>query len=100
MKISITNITTVINYYSKHPCHDRKFVGHFIDFPKPLIAAVNGPAVGISVTVLCLFDMVYASDKATFHTPFMELGQSPEGCSSFMFPRIMGPAKVLNFSSF
>lgn len=72
----------------------KKFVAHFIDFPKPLIAAVNGPAVGISVTVMCLFDMVYATDKATFHTPFMELGQSPEGCSSFMFPRIMGPAKA------
>lgn len=82
-----------------HCLHDRKFVAHFIDFPKPLIAAVNGPAVGISVTVMCLFDMVYATDKATFHTPFMELGQSPEGCSSFMFPRIMGPAKVLKFSS-
>ncbi|KAL9974342.1 hypothetical protein ACROYT_G011366 [Oculina patagonica] len=72
----------------------RDFVAHFIDFPKPLIAAVNGPAVGIPVTIMGLFDMVYASDKATFHTPFMELGQSPEGCSSFMFPRIMGPAKA------
>lgn len=72
----------------------KKFVAHFIDFPKPLIAAVNGPAVGISVTIMGLFDLVYASDQATFHTPFMELGQSPEGCSSFLFPRIMGPAKA------
>ena len=72
----------------------RKFVGSFIDFPKPLIAAINGPAVGISVTVLGLFDIVYATDRATFHTPFMELGQSPEGCSSFTFPRIMGPSLV------
>lgn len=72
----------------------RSFVGSFIDFPKPLIAAINGPAVGISVTILGLFDIVYATDRATFHTPFMELGQSPEGCSSFMFPRIMGPSLV------
>ena len=39
-----------------------EFVATFIDFPKPLIAAVNGPAVGVSVTVLALCDLVYAAD--------------------------------------
>ena len=46
------------------------------------------------ITVTGLFDLTCGSDKAAFQSPSMELGQSPEGCSSFMFPRIMGPAKV------
>ena len=47
----------------------RRFVSSFIDFPRPLAAVVNGPAVGVSVTVLGLFDVVYATDKVTYvHT--------------------------------
>ncbi|CAD5111462.1 DgyrCDS773 [Dimorphilus gyrociliatus] len=76
------------------------FVGAFINFPKPLIGLINGPAIGISVTVLGLFDTVYASDKATFSTPFTVLGQTPEGCSSFTFPRIMGNSKATDVLMF
>lgn len=71
-----------------------EFVEAFIDFPKPLIALINGPAVGISVTTLGLCDAVYCTDAATFHTPFSNLGQSPEACSSYTFPKIMGYAKA------
>ncbi|XP_062926095.1 enoyl-CoA delta isomerase 2, mitochondrial [Mobula hypostoma] len=72
----------------------RMYVSHYIDFPKPLIAVINGPAIGVAVTVLGLFDIVYATDKATFHTPFSQLAQSPEGCSSYTFPKMMGTTKA------
>merc|ERR1712198_146015 len=68
-----------------------KIVTVLIDFPKPLIAIVNGPAIGFGVTLLGLCDVVHGSDKATFHTPFMALALSPEGSSSFTFPKMMGP---------
>lgn len=72
----------------------RKYVSCYIDFPKPLIGVINGPAIGVAVTVLGLFDVVYATDKANFQTPFSQLGQSPEGCSSYTFPKIMGTTKA------
>lgn len=72
----------------------RRYVAAFINFPKPAVALVNGPSIGVSCTVLGLFDFVYASDKAFFHTPFTMLGLSPEGCSSYTFPRAMGIARA------
>merc|ERR1712154_583173 len=46
-----------------------KFVDAFIEFPKPLVGVVNGPAIGIGCTILGLLDVVFASDRATFHIP-------------------------------
>eukprot|EP00941_MAST-03F_sp_MAST-3F-sp1_P001205 g1205.t1 len=62
----------------------------FLDFPKPIVAAVNGPAIGACVTSATLCDAIVASEKATFHTPFADLGIVPEGCSSVHFERVMG----------
>ncbi|MBT8048289.1 MAG: enoyl-CoA hydratase/isomerase family protein [Xanthomonadales bacterium] len=62
----------------------------FLDFPKPILVAVNGPAIGASVTSATLCDGIVASEKATFSTPFAALGVTPEGCSSVLFARLMG----------
>ncbi|CAJ0569090.1 unnamed protein product, partial [Mesorhabditis spiculigera] len=78
----------------------RDYVKAYIDFDKPLVALINGPAIGISVTVLALFDAVYATNKATFQTPFAQVGQSPEGASAYTFPLLMGPTRAAEFLLF
>uniref|UniRef100_A0AC34GAQ6 Uncharacterized protein n=1 Tax=Panagrolaimus sp. ES5 TaxID=591445 RepID=A0AC34GAQ6_9BILA len=77
-----------------------KFVTSLIDFDKPLIACVNGPAIGVGVTTLALFDLVWASDSATFNAPFVSLGQSAEATSTYTFPYLMGHAKASEFLLF
>jgi len=72
----------------------RNFVASIIEYPKVLVAAVNGPAVGISATMLGIFDAVYLSETATLRTPFVSTAQAPEGCASYTFPRIMGRVKA------
>jgi len=62
----------------------------FLDFPKPILIAANGPAIGASVTSASLCDAMVASEKATFNVPFAALGIPPEGCSSIHFERMMG----------
>jgi len=69
---------------------NRELFDAFIEFPKPIIAAVNGPAIGASVTSASLCDAIIASERATFHTPFAALRIPPEGCSSVHFEKIMG----------
>lgn len=46
------------------------FVGSLIDFPKPIIGVVNGPAVGIACTILGLMDVVYATDRVRILSNF------------------------------
>lgn len=64
----------------------------FIRFPKPLLAAINGVALGAPVTTAVLCDAIVASEAASFSTPFARLGVPAEGCSSVLFPRLFGAA--------
>ncbi|XP_070496046.1 enoyl-CoA delta isomerase 2-like [Chironomus tepperi] len=66
----------------------------FIKFPKLLICLVNGPCIGIAATTAALADIVYCSENAYFYTPFTALGLCAEGCSSYLFPSIMGSSKA------
>ena len=66
------------------------FLERIIMAKKPVVAGVDGMAIGVGVTMLMHFDHVVASDQSWFKTPFVDLGLLPEAGSSLIAPRIMG----------
>ncbi|MCD9625643.1 enoyl-CoA hydratase/isomerase family protein [Rhabdothermincola salaria] len=60
------------------------------DFPKPLLMAVNGYAVGFGMTMLAFADVVFMSTEARLRCPFTELGAPTEAGSSYLFPQLLG----------
>lgn len=70
------------------------FLRELADFPKPVVAAIDGVAVGIGTTLLLHCDLAYCSVESTFKLPFVNLGLCPEYASSYLLPRLVGHVKA------
>jgi 2-(1,2-epoxy-1,2-dihydrophenyl)acetyl-CoA isomerase len=66
----------------------------FVQYPKPLIAAINGPAYGFGFTVTLSCDIRLASERAKFSCAFARIGVTPEFCSTYFLPRLIGYGKA------
>ncbi len=70
------------------PAH--RFLQAIASFPKPIVAAVGGPAIGVGTTLLMHCDFVLAAAGARFQLPFVRLGLCPEAGSSLLLPQVAG----------
>ncbi|MDA1072143.1 MAG: enoyl-CoA hydratase [Proteobacteria bacterium] len=75
------------------PAHD--FLHALATLASPLVASVNGMAVGVGATMLLHCDMVLAARSASFRFPFVDLGVFPEAASTVLLPRIAGHQKAM-----
>jgi len=78
------------------PSDEKPPVAQFLDAistcPKPIIGAVNGPAIGVGLTMLLHCDLVVVAEGATMSAPFVGLGLVPEAASSLLLPQAVGAA--------
>ena len=84
----------ILDFMNNPPTSDDSEVAQFLaallNFPKPLIGAVKGNAVGVGTTMLLHCDVVIAGPTAKFSMPFASLGLVPEAGSSYLFPQLVG----------
>jgi 2-(1,2-epoxy-1,2-dihydrophenyl)acetyl-CoA isomerase len=68
------------------------------ELPKPVIAAVNGPAVGIGCSLALACDLIWAGESAIFGLAFVNIGLVPDGGSTFLVPAAVGKARALEMA--
>jgi enoyl-CoA hydratase/carnithine racemase len=84
----------IVDFMNNPPTSESSEVAQFLaallEFPKPLLAAVRGNAIGVGTTMLLHCDVVVAAPTAKFSMPFASLGLVPEAGSSLLFPQLVG----------
>jgi 2-(1,2-epoxy-1,2-dihydrophenyl)acetyl-CoA isomerase len=68
------------------------------ELPKPVVAAVNGPAVGIGCSLALACDLIWAAESAIFGLAFVNIGLVPDGGSTFLVPVAVGKARALEMA--
>lgn len=93
-----TSGNDVVDFMKNPPPTEQSPVIRFLHiitaFQKPIVAAVNGPAVGVGTTLLLHCDLIYAAKSAVFQAPFVSLGLCPEAASSYLLPALVGLPKA------
>jgi enoyl-CoA hydratase/carnithine racemase len=95
---AFTSGNDVLDFMNAPPADDSSPVVRFLraitHMHKPIVAAVNGIAIGIGTTMLLHCDLAYAGEGAKFQMPFVNLGLCPEAASSLLLPQYLGHRKA------